>query len=70
LQCGVAGGSLDDASCTVTLGLAKPEDFKFFHGEIFFEGGQLEKLFYEGLWDLLDTDCDQVLFDGSVAAPG
>ena len=42
------GGSLQDASCTVSVGMAEPHDFKFFHRQLNFKGGQLEKTFCEG----------------------
>jgi len=64
------GGSLQDASCTVSVGMAEPNDFKFFHRQLNFEGGQLEKTFYEGLWDVIDDDDEEakhrILFDGSI----
>ena len=68
------GGSLDDASISVAVDLAKPHDFKFFHRELRFGPGQLEQLFHEGIFDLVDNDDEElkhaILFEGSVAAQG
>ena len=68
------GGSLNDASTSVAVDLAKPQDFKFFHRELRFGPGQLEQLFYEGIFDLVDNADEAlkhtILFEGSVAAQG
>ena len=68
------GGSLNDASMSVAVDLAKPQDFKFFHRELRFGPGQLEQLFYEGIFDLVDNADEAlkhtILFEGSVAAQG
>ena len=68
------GGSLNDASMSVAVDLAKPQDFKFFHRELRFGPGQLEQIFYEGIFDLVDNADEAlkhtILFEGSVAAQG
>ena len=43
------GGSLEDASASIAVDMAKPADFKFFHRQLKFQGGEFERLFCEGM---------------------